>query len=103
MGRGNQFQKKLSREQIITLYQAGPDAVISLVEYLQESIELLSKRIDALELQAKTNSRNSSKPPSSDGLVRPKPKSTRKRSGKKPGGQPGHEGTTLGSACGYPM
>lgn len=92
---GNRFSNKLTRKQIIALYQAGPDAVVSLVEYLQENIELLSIRIEALELQAKTNSHNSSKPPSSDGVSRPKPKSTRRRSGKKPGGQPGHDGTTL--------
>jgi len=86
--------EKLSREQIVALYKAGPDAVVSLVEFLYEHIEELDGRVSELERQSKANSRNSSKPPSSDGLKR-KLKQTRKRSGKRPGGQPGHEGTTL--------
>ena len=57
-------------------------------------VHTLSARVQELEAQLRKDSHNSSKPPSSDGLAR-KPKSLRKSSGRKPGGQAGHEGTTL--------
>jgi len=100
MGGDSSKLKMLTREQILTLYKAGPEAVISLVEYLQDSvrflkqdIEQLKQRLRDVEEQLKKDSHNSSKPPSSDGFKKiPK---VRKPSGKKPGGQKGHEGKTL--------
>ncbi len=52
-------------------------------------------RIAELERQVASTSRNSSKPPSFDGLGKPNPKSLRGKSGRKPGGQGGHGGKTL--------
>ncbi len=57
-------------------------------------IELM-EHVSALEARLGMNSSNSSKPPSSDGYAKPAPKSLRRKSGRKPGGQPGHPGTTL--------
>jgi len=60
-----------------------------LIERQSAMIEAQAKRIDALEEQLRTNSRNSSRPPSADPHHPPSKKSP---SGKKPGGQPGHPG-----------
>jgi len=51
----------------------------------------MKSRISDLEAQIKTDSSNSSKPPSSDPPWQ-SPAPTKPRSGKKPGGQPGHVG-----------
>lgn len=58
-------------------------------------VEQLQERVKALEDRLALNSKNSSKPPSSDGLSKPAPKSLR-QSGQRPvGGQKGHSGNTL--------
>ncbi len=72
--------------------------IIALWEYFQKEISKLEARIKELEAQLAKNSRNSSKPPSSDGFKRepkPKPKSQREKSHRKSGGQPGHKGNKL--------
>ena len=54
------------------------------------------ERIAELEARLTQTPRNSSRPPSSEGLGKPAPRrSLRKRSGRKPGAQHGHEGSTL--------
>ncbi len=59
-----------------------------------ELIARLLERVQVLEERLGKDSHNSHLPPSSDRFVR-QPKSLRKKSGKKPGGQPGHRGETL--------
>ncbi len=59
---------------------------------LRASIEKLLKVVTLLDNRLNLNSNNSSKPPASD-PYRPKP--TRRKSHRKPGGQPGHRGNTL--------
>jgi transposase len=62
----------------------------------KQQIEMLSDRLDQLEHQLKQNSKNSHKPPSSDGFKKPKrTRSLRKKSNRKPGGQAGHPGSKL--------
>jgi len=81
-----------SDEEINTAYEQGKEAVVTLIH---NSLQQLMVRIQTLEDQIAKNSRNSGKPPSSDGYDRPAPKSLRKRSRKKSGGQVGHIGYTL--------
>ena len=86
----------LTREEILVLCASNPE-VIAYIVSLESQIKELTARLIALESRLNQNSRNSSRPPSTDYFVKekPKPKSLRKPSGKKPGGQEGHQGTTL--------
>jgi transposase len=58
-------------------------------------IEELTQQVAALQALLRKDSRTSSKPPSSDGLRKPPPRSRRESSGRAPGKQPGEAGTTL--------
>ena len=78
-------------EEIHQAYLKGEEAVVALFEL---TIGQLVERVQELEAQLAKNSRNSSKPPSSDGFKKPE-RSLRKHSGNKQGGQPGHKGHTL--------
>jgi len=77
-----------SEKEIRAAYQEGEEAVVLL-------FLVLAERIQRLEDQLAKNSRNSGKPPSSDGYDQPAPKSLRKRSRRRSGGQVGHKGETL--------
>jgi transposase len=90
-----------TREEIRAVYDQGPEALIALVESLcalieqqQAQIAELRARVKDLEDRLVTNSRNSSKPPSSDSFTK-QTRSLRQPSGRKSGGQPGHPGMTL--------
>lgn len=78
------------------------DELAALVVEQARVISELRARVDALEAENAElrrrlgmNSANSSQPPSSDGLAKPARKSLRGKSGRKPGGQAGHPGSTL--------
>jgi len=92
----------LTRDEALAIYHAGPEVVVQVllemdarVHALEQRLQASEQRIKQLEDRLATNSRNSSKPPSTDGFKRPKPKSLRKKSGRRSGGQPGHPGHTL--------
>lgn len=99
----------MTREEALAIYHAGPEAVVRVllemdvrIHDLERQVQDLTVRFEAseqrvrhLEERLAKDSHNSSKPPSSDGLSKPKPKSLRSSSGRPTGGQPGHPGRTL--------
>jgi transposase len=94
--------RRITHEEIRAIYRQGEEAVIALVDQLQDVIILLEKRVEELEArvqklesQLAQNSRNSNRPPSSEGLSKPPPKNLRPATDRSPGGQPGHSGQTL--------
>jgi transposase len=65
------------------------------IAVLRESLAALQAQVEGLAAQVKANSRNSGKPPSSDGLAKPSPKSLRGKSGRRPGRPKGQPGATM--------
>src|SRR5271165_3441813 len=82
-------------DEIHAAYEQGEEAVRVVFGRQAQIIRNLEARIQTLEDQIAKNSQNSSKPPSSDGLTKPAPKSLRQPSGKSSGGQKGHVGHRL--------
>ena len=109
-----------TREEVLALYDAGPEAMLALVAALvdriaaverantalERTVTTLTARVQHLDDRLARDSHNSSKPPSSDwgprarppGTAGPRTRSLRPppgTSGRRSGGQPGHPGTTL--------
>ena len=90
----------MTREELRAVYDQGPEAVLNLgarlcavIEQQQAQIVALTARVKELEDRLATNSRNSSKPPSSDAPAQ-RTRSLREPSTRPTGGQKGHPGTT---------
>jgi len=67
----------------------------TLIRELSAQVMALIAKVAELEGRLAQNSRNSSKPPSSDGMNKPKPKTLRQAGQHPTGGQKGHKGHTL--------
>ena len=77
-----------SLEELSSWGQTDPSGLAAYTFALQTEVRRLRD-------SAAQNSSNSSRPPSTDKPEKPQPKSLREKSGRKPGGQPGHPGRTL--------
>jgi hypothetical protein len=62
---------------------------------LRAQVTALAAEVAELRARLGQNSRNSSKPPSSEGLAKPAPRSLRKKTGRRPGRPKGQPGATL--------
>jgi transposase len=84
---GNQLAE-LDRETLISI-------ILTLQQQFQQTVAEQAAVIQSLREQLAKNSQNSGKPPSSDGLKKPRRRSLRKKTGRRSGGQKGHKGHTL--------
>src|SRR2546425_714790 len=88
---------------IHTAFEKGEAAIMELFHNVADQMTALAQQLakqgevlQALQARLAKSSRNSSKPPSSDGYGKVKRTESLRKSGDKPnGGQPGHDGQTL--------
>ncbi len=83
------------RDELFRLARRQPERIVDLVLELKQQAKDLQAQVRQLQDRLARNSANSSLPPSSDGLAKPPPRSLRRKTGRQPGGQPGHPGHTL--------
>ena len=98
---------KPTREKLVAMCRDEPEKAADLILLLWDKVEKLTeivgaqgREIELLKSKLAKNSKNSSKPPSSDksnpgGRPPSRPKAGRDEKPNKPGGQKGHPGTTL--------
>lgn len=60
-----------TEEDVRNAYQQGEEAVVALFRDMIQTMTILAERVQVLEDRLARNSRNSGKPPSSDGLPVP--------------------------------
>jgi transposase len=82
----------VERSQAEAIYDAGRETVVEVLLAMDRRIHQLEARVEKLERELASNSRNSSAPPSADPPGTTRPRRSRDPSGRSQGAQPGHEG-----------
>lgn len=82
----------MERAEAEAIYDAGREVVVEVLLRMDRQIQQLTARVERLERELAKNSRNSSRPPSSDPPGKQPPRREKGRSPRSPGAQPGHEG-----------
>jgi transposase len=82
----------VERSEAEAVYDAGREVVVEVLLRMDRRIQQLEARVEKLERQLRRSSCNSSLPPSSDSPGVPSRRHQQDRSGRRAGGQPGHEG-----------
>jgi transposase len=82
----------VDRAEAEAIYDAGRDVVVEVLLRMDRQIQQLTARVERLERELGKNSRNSSRPPSSDPPGQKSPRREKSRSPRSQGAQPGHEG-----------
>jgi transposase len=93
------MKQKADQDEKAQLNQLSKDELVQLVIETRKKLKELEERIAQLSISLKLDSQNSSKPPSTDLLKKSEkpastPESEKKQAKRKPGGQPGHQGST---------
>lgn len=85
----------MEHDEILFLCHSNPEAIVDHIESLEIELNEVKEEVKTLKALLNQNSQNSNKPPSTDTFSKNKSKSDQKKSGRRPGGQKGHHGSTL--------
>ena len=85
----------MTEKEANALCDQGRDVVVAYLIEITNRLKAIEGKFQAIEARLHLNSQNSSKPPSTDQKRTNKDRSLRKKTGRKPGAQPGHKGKTL--------
>ena len=85
----------MERDEILFLCHSNPEAILDHINSLETELSDVKEEVRNLKALLNQNSQNSNRPPSTDTFVQKRTQNDQKKSGRLPGGQKGHPGSTL--------